>query len=487
MAAAAVAGGTRSALRREATGGAAEEEPQKSGEDGKDSKKKGKPAVNKKLRFADFVEHAAGSKQEGKEEAELSEEEKDADTSSSSSSEKPQTHTPVVDRAAAHAHRLQLSLRRLLSWHSAGGRNGGARGGPLLPTDRGGSPPSFVQKPTVRWPGCKGAKSIIAADLGATVALWIVHSTQANASLALYHPHNRTIDDDLSLDSFPDSVVGVTFTAGELRQGLGGALLFGGKTATGEVLNDSWFYRTQTNQFTRINFKGEPPSARCHHAAAYAATTRSFFISGGQGTEGEALQGTYQLSNGEWKELSVKEETPARTHHSLSVILTEETKEHLFMFGGLLSGSESNDLWSLSLQSKTKRWRQITDAAGTPPSPRHGHSAIASGSRLFIFGGTGRHWLGWEVPFFDIHIFDADVNSWFEVLLMSPLATPQNYAFAAAAGNPNTSIHMFAVAGSGSDVDGAHFRHLHVCSGDKRHEGGVRSGNNAAISPGFRS
>ncbi|KAL8443280.1 hypothetical protein Emag_005954 [Eimeria magna] len=359
MAAVAVAGGTRSALRREATGEAVQEEVQKASEEGKKPKKKGKPVINKKLRFADSVEPADGSKQEDKEQAEQNAERKAEDTSSAPSTEKTETQRPV-DPAAARARRLQLSLKRLFSWHSAGGRNGGARGGPLLPTDRGGSPPTFVQKPTVRWPGCKGARSITAADLGSTVALWIVYSPHASASLALYHPHNRTIEEDLSLEAEPDAVVGVTFTAGELRQGLAGALLFGGKTATGEILNDSWFYRTQTSQWTRINFKGKPPSARCHHAAAYSATTRSFFISGGQGVDGEALQGTYELTD-------------------------------------------------------------------------------------------------------DINMFDAEVSSWFEVLLMSPLATPQTYGFAAATGNPNTSIHIFAV-GYSSEGDGAVFSVGAVCS-----------------------
>ncbi|KAL8275450.1 hypothetical protein Esti_000662 [Eimeria stiedai] len=463
MASAVVERESTGALRREATGEAVQENPQKADEQGKDTKKEGKPIIDKKLRFEDSVELKEGNeKKKVKGKAEQNEEREAEDTSSASSGEKTQTQKPV-DPAAASARRLQLSLRRLVSWQLPGGRSGGARGGPLHRADRGGSPPTFVQKLTVKWPGCKGAQSITAADLGSAVALWIVYSPQSSASLALYHPHKRTIEEDLPLEAEPDAVVGVTFTAGELRERFEGALLFGGKTASSEVLNDSWFYRTRTRQWTHVNFKGKTPPARCHHAAAYSATARSFFISGGLGTDGEALQGTYQLADGKWKELTVKEEAPARTHHSLSVVSTEGSKEHLLAFGGFLWGSESNDLWSLSLESKTKRWLHITDAAGSPPPPRRGHSAIASGSRCFIYGGTRRHWLAWEVSFFDINLFDFDVTSWFEVLLMSPLATPQSYGFAVAAGNPNTSIHIFA-AGSGRESDGAAFSVGAVCS-----------------------
>ncbi|KAL8436777.1 hypothetical protein ACSSS7_001479 [Eimeria intestinalis] len=482
MAAVAVGeGSSRSALRRESTAEAVEDGPQRDGENGKDVKRKGKSIISKKLRFADPVEPEEENKKEENKKAEVkersqqNEERKSEDASSASSSEKLQNQIPV-NPSASRTHRLQLSLRRLVSWQSVGGRSGGAKGGPLpLPTDRGGSPPTFVQKPTVRWPGSRGAQSIAAADLGSTVALWISYYQRSSASLALYHPHDRTIEEDLSLEAEPDAVFGVTFTAGELRPGLGGALLFGGRTADQDVLNDCWFYRTQTGQWTRINFKGNPPSPRCNHAAAYSPKTRNFFFSGGQGTEGEALQGTYQLADGKWKELTVKEEAPARTHHTLSVVLKEGFEEHLLSFGGLVWGSESNDLWSLSLDFNSTGWQPITDAAGVPPSPRRGyvvyvlytelrkHSAISSGSRMFIFGGIGRHWLGWEVPYFDITLFDSDVNSWFEVVLMSPLVTPRSYGFAVAAGNPKTSIHLFA-AGSSSDGDGAVFSVGAVCS-----------------------
>ncbi|XP_026191605.1 uncharacterized protein LOC34618041 [Cyclospora cayetanensis] len=168
---------------------------------------------------------------------------------------------------------------------------------------------------------------------------------------------------------------------------------------------------------------------------------------------------------GEWKELRAKERPAARSHHAVSAICSSNGSEQLLLFGGLVDGSDSDDLWSIDIESelKTNTWKRITDTDGRPPARRHGHSMMTFGSRCFIFGGMGRHWMGWEISYFDMNAFDVEVSAWFEILLLSPLAAMPPHGYAVATGDPNMMFHIFA-SGASSNSDGLVYRVSGVCS-----------------------
>lgn len=117
--------------------------------------------------------------------------------------------------------------------------------------------------------------------------------------MALFVFFFRRFEEELELEVVPDAVSGVTLTAGELREGLRGALLFGGATESGKHLNDSWFYRGEPGVWIKLKCKGKIPAQRHNHAAGFCSKTRAFFISGGSGGDSKPLQGVYQLQAGE--------------------------------------------------------------------------------------------------------------------------------------------------------------------------------------------
>ncbi|KAL8438875.1 hypothetical protein Efla_005355 [Eimeria flavescens] len=457
----------KASIRRE--GQKAEEEinssqnvPSKKEGQAKPLPQKAPAGKTKKLRFSDSVESS------GEGEAEVEEEAQQAGGRAHEDSDKAGGDKPLgrklVDAAAARAQALQASLKNLTFWHATKSSAAAKEAAPA-PTDRGSSPPTFVQKLTATWAGSKDISSFTVADLGLKVAIWATRaSPDSEASLFLYDPQTKTLNEQRDLEVKPDAGAGATLTAGEIRPGVAGALLFGGKAEESQTLSsDSWFYSTQSGEWARINFGGKPPEPRRDHAAAYCEPLHSFFIFGGEAEDGKALADTFQLLEGKWTELTVRAEAPARSHHTLSAVSHSEVGEHLVSFGGLLKGCDSNDLWSLPVEDKGRRWSEVTDAAGIPPTPRHGHSAVSAGPRCFIFGGLGRHWMGWEVTFFDINVFDLEANSWFEVLMLSPLASTQTHGYAVAAGNPNSQFHIFAT-GADSQSGGAVYSVGAVCS-----------------------
>ena len=44
----------------------------------------------------------------------------------------------------------------------------------------------------------------------------------------------------------------------------------------------------------------------------------------------------------------------------------------------------------------------------------------------------------------DMNAYDAEVSSWFEIPLLSPLAATSSHGYAVATGDPNSMLHIFA-------------------------------------------
>ncbi|CAN0014064.1 unnamed protein product [Discosporangium mesarthrocarpum] len=91
---------------------------------------------------------------------------------------------------------------------------------------------------------------------------------------------------------------------------------------------------------------------------------------------------------------------PARGGHSATVL-----GDRLYIFGGNTTQVGFNDLWFLDLPVKEEtgaRWQQVPTVANFPPA-RIGHSAMALGDRIIIYGGrdlvTGRYM--WSPSCFD--------------------------------------------------------------------------------------
>ncbi|CDJ59645.1 hypothetical protein, conserved [Eimeria maxima] len=370
---------------------------------------------------------------------------------------------PAAIAAAANAQRLQYALKGLCLWEDEEGKDEGQRRGNRRTLMKGSSPPGFVLSMTARWPGCQTLCSFTAADLGSRVALWIVESPVDPPAMVVYHPKKQKLEEEKGSGELPEAGLGVSLTPACIK-GVEGAFLFGGRSHLGDIVNDCFFYNSANRKWTKLKCQGEKPAKRCFHAAAFSAKTQSLYVFGGQGEDGNTLAATCKLVNAkEWVELANQDAPPPRTHHSLSVVEGATTGESLLLFGGLVDGSDTNDLWVLPIASKKPAWHRLGEVSGTPPAKRHGHSATVAGPRCFIFGGVGKHWMGWEISYFDMNAYDVEVSSWFSVNLLSPLADLPSHGLAVATGDPSTMLHVFA-AGEKSWNDGSIFRLAAVCS-----------------------
>jgi len=77
----------------------------------------------------------------------------------------------------------------------------------------------------------------------------------------------------------------------------------------------------------------------------------------------------------------------------------------IFVFGGLDASGDRNDLWAYSVDHQ--QWTQI-NPSGTPPNPRHGHTATLDPvrRRIIVIAGQGAGFFG------DVWAYDIRASAW---------------------------------------------------------------------------
>lgn len=98
----------------------------------------------------------------------------------------------------------------------------------------------------------------------------------------------------------------------------------------------------------------------------------------------------------------VKGALPEPRHSHTAVVHGDK----MYVFGGLSKDFELNDLWAFDF--KKYRWEAIA-ATGTPPPPRAEHTAVVYDGAMYVFGGKARVFMN------DMHRFDFARAEWSEV------------------------------------------------------------------------
>ena len=177
-------------------------------------------------------------------------------------------------------------------------------------------------------------------------------------------------------------------------------VLFGGSSADGPV-NDVFVLDASTWQWREVHCSPDPqPVPRSWHGACTLGG-RDLIIFGGCSAGGKLLSDTWRLnldtSFPQWEQLSIGWTPPARL--GLSLVATEEGR--VFAFGGLASAGpvrlRSQDAFTMDLRAPMPTWHYVTGsqlpsgaaAAGTPPPPRLEQVAgTLIGGRVLVFGGS---------------------------------------------------------------------------------------------------
>lgn len=241
--------------------------------------------------------------------------------------------------------------------------------------------------------------------------------------------------------------------------------VFGGDNGK-KMLNDFLVSHVRDSSWARVVYTGQPPPPRYHHSAV--VFRNSMFIFGGYAGDINSNSNLhnkndlfeYCFSTSQWIDWSDKITgtlPPARSAHGAAVF-----KNKLWIYAGYDGNARLDDMWVIDLTSSSPQWEQVDQLGDSPPtccnfpvavvdnrmyvfsgqsgakitnnlyefsfrerqwariptehllrwdaSPpqrRYGHSMVAYGHCLYVFGGAADGFLD-----NDVHCFDVESRTW---------------------------------------------------------------------------
>ncbi|CAK7340531.1 unnamed protein product [Dovyalis caffra] len=178
-------------------------------------------------------------------------------------------------------------------------------------------------------------------------------------------------------------------------------IVFGGTNGSKKV-NDLHVLDLGTKEWISPECKGTPPSPRESHTATLIGDDK-IMVFGGSG-EGEAnyLNDLHvlDLRSMRWTSPEVKGDIPApRDSHSAVAIGSK-----LFVYGGDRGDRYHGDVDVLDTDTMT--WRKLA-VQGSSPGVRAGHTAVNIGTKVYVIGGVGdKHYYN------DVWVLDVSTCSW---------------------------------------------------------------------------
>jgi uncharacterized repeat protein (TIGR02543 family) len=142
--------------------------------------------------------------------------------------------------------------------------------------------------------------------------------------------------------------------------------------------------------WTELVANGTEPEARSYHTAIYDAAGDRMIVFGGQLYAGGLASGVWALTlsgTPAWTQLSPTGTGPGGLYSHTAVY--DGPRNRMVVFGGYdLSGTESNEVWALSL-SGSPTWSHIAPSGG-PPAARGYHAAVvdAPRNRMLVYSGS---------------------------------------------------------------------------------------------------
>jgi N-acetylneuraminic acid mutarotase len=193
-------------------------------------------------------------------------------------------------------------------------------------------------------------------------------------------------------------------------------ILFGGWDENIGLMNDTWIYDSQINQWTEV-FPITTPENRQSHAMYYDPIFQKVILFGGYKDSLPHYSDTweYNYSNNSWTEL-YPSNSPSGRYGSKMVY--DHINQRAILFGGRAS-SIMDDTWIYYYGNNT--WTELNTTG--KPDTRYWHGMVydSNNHKIIVFGG--RHAGAPGEALEDTWIFDPSTNEWTEVL---PLSNPSN-------------------------------------------------------------
>lgn len=217
-------------------------------------------------------------------------------------------------------------------------------------------------------------------------------------------------------------------------------LLFGGRDASGLLVDDLWVYDIKTGKWsekTGWNCAPSCPKPRSVHSMVYDDFNNKFVVFGGYLISGHRFETnetwTYDLATNTWKKLSFGSQPLPGARHWGS--LEYNPDEHaIYLFGGHFNKGPCpgdtmyNDVWKLTIAG-TPKWQNMNpkaDPVHGKPAPRQSDWIYNTlENKFYIFGGKQElgppgttcdpNAVPIESFFNDIWKYDSTANQWSRV------------------------------------------------------------------------
>ncbi|CAL8466532.1 g6068 [Coccomyxa elongata] len=182
-------------------------------------------------------------------------------------------------------------------------------------------------------------------------------------------------------------------------------VIFGGYGGAGahKRLDDVLIYDCSTGILRKLQRARPGPGPRMGHAAAIVSS--SMLVHGGRTAPDQPLGDLWLLNlakpnhDNSSRQCSVEEEgtwwvrvdaegTPPLPRHRHSAVSVGGSLKsgRVIIFGGMGAGLALEDVWELRLRGKRWHWTQLA-CKGESPGPRHSHAAAVAGGSMYVYGG----------------------------------------------------------------------------------------------------
>lgn len=160
-----------------------------------------------------------------------------------------------------------------------------------------------------------------------------------------------------------------------------GIYVFGGYNGSSRF-NDLCGYDLQARRWSRLQATGAVPSRRFGHSGVvHEATNRLIVFGGWDGRDTLNDLFEYSFVTNEWRKMETKGNSPPHRYRHTAVIFGD----NMFVFGGVdKTHSRFNDLQRLDLVTNT--WSEVC-TTGSIPSSRTFHRAVVVDSKMYLLGG----------------------------------------------------------------------------------------------------
>ncbi|KND01703.1 uncharacterized protein SPPG_03498 [Spizellomyces punctatus DAOM BR117] len=178
---------------------------------------------------------------------------------------------------------------------------------------------------------------------------------------------------------------------------------------------DVWALDLETYRWSALKTRGNMPQARTLHSSGHIVLDSNsgkadrLYIFGGGLTIDTAVPDVkvycLDVNSLLWIQVTTGREQPSplpRLGHSLIAVGTT-----IYMFGGMDGDQTFDELWIFDTVNNT--W-SLPDTSGDRPTARAGHTATAVGTQLYIFGGFVKQ--PQPKVFDDVYVFNTETMVW---------------------------------------------------------------------------